>query len=127
VALAVPLRNGRILVARRPCDAHQGGVWEFPGGRIEPGEEPAHAAVRELLEETGLEAAGMEPLVTVLHDYPDRPVRIHAYLAREPAGDVRTDRDRQTRWLLPGELRDLEMPLANGPVVKALCMRLGTP
>ena len=69
VALAIPVREGRALVRRRPAGSHLAGCWEFPGGRVEPGEEPLAAARRELAEETGLRADSWEPLVLVVHDY----------------------------------------------------------
>ena len=88
VALVVPLRDGRVLVARRAPGSHLGGLWEFPGGKIERGEEPGDAARRELEEETGLSAPALEPLVLVDHEYDGRPFRLHAYLARDPVGEV---------------------------------------
>lgn len=123
VALAVPLRDGRILVARRPAGKHLSGCWEFPGGKIEPAETPESAARRELLEETGLEDARLEPLVVVVHDYAERPLRFHVFLARDPRGDVRIDEDREWAWMSPQELQDLEMPPANRPILRALRWR----
>jgi 8-oxo-dGTP diphosphatase len=124
IALAVPLRAGRVLVARRTEEQHQGGLWEFPGGRIESGEEPADAARRELEEETGLRATGVEPLVVVVHDYADRPLRFHVFVAREPEGEVRLDRSREWTWVAPAELEALEMPEANRQMLRALRWRL---
>jgi 8-oxo-dGTP diphosphatase len=69
VALAVAVRGARCLVARRPPGVHLAGAWEFPGGKLEPGETAEAAARRELTEETGLVATALEPLVVVLHEY----------------------------------------------------------
>jgi 8-oxo-dGTP diphosphatase len=124
VALAVPLRDGKVLVARRDDDAHQGGRWEFPGGRVEPGEDPEAAARRELAEETGLSAPRLEPLVLVVHDYVDRPLRLHVFLAAQPAGEVRVDGERAWAWVVPAELGQLEMPEANRRILAALRWRL---
>jgi len=125
VALAIPLREGRVLVGRRPPGSHLGGLWEFPGGRIEPGEEPAAAARRELDEETGLTAGDLEPLVLLVHDYADRPLRFHVFLAREPAGEPRRRPGGEWVWKQPLELRELDMPEANRMMLRALWWRLG--
>jgi len=123
VALAVAVRHGKVLVARRGARAHLGGSWEFPGGKIEPGEAPSEAALRELREETGLEAHEAEPFVAVVHRYPDRAVRLHAFLVREPSGEVRIGEGRDWAWLSPAELASLPMPGANRAIVEALGCR----
>ncbi len=124
IALAVAVRQGRALVARRSPDAHLGGLWEFPGGKIESGEEPAEAARRELREEAGLEGGSLEPLTLFVHSYPDRTVRLHAFLIREPAGEVRVDGDREWAWLAREELLAVPMPEANAAILRALGWRL---
>jgi mutator protein MutT len=124
VAVAVPLRGGLLLVARRAEGSHLAGTWEFPGGRILPGEDPATAARRELREETGLVAGEMEPLAVVLHDYADRGVRLHCFLAREPAGEVRMDGPREWAWVRHDEIVAATMPAANLPILRALAWRL---
>ena len=126
VALAVPIRNGRILVARRGQGSHLEGLWEFPGGRIEREEEPAAAARRELLEEAGLAGGEIEPLLVHVFDYPDRRVNLHVYLMLEPQGDVRVDGGREWAWVACGDLASLPMPEANEPILRALCWRLGS-
>ena len=123
VALAIPLRAGRYLVARRAVEQHLGGTWEFPGGKVEAGEDPAAAAVRELAEETGLVAGIIEPLAVLVHDYRELPLRLHAFLAREPAGEPRLDGDREWAWKSYEELLALDMPAANAPLLKALGWR----
>ncbi len=110
-------------MAERGAAAHLGGLWEFPGGKIEPGEEPQSAALRELKEETGLEGATAEPLVVLVHSYPDRTVRLHAYLIREPAGQVHVDGGRRWAWRPPAELASLPMPEANAAILRALTWR----
>ena len=114
-----------MLIAKRSADQHLGGTWEFPGGKVEPGEEPEAAARRELLEETGLVAEALEPLLVFVHDYPDRRLRFHAYLVRDPAGEPKVDRDRPWAFTPPGGLEGVPMPEANRAILRALQWRLG--
>ena len=120
VALVVPVVDGRLLVARRPAGTHLEGLWEFPGGKIATDEEPPAAARRELTEETGLVAAGLEPLLVVLHRYAEHPVRLHVFLARRTQGTVHT----RWAWKTMAEIAELQMPPANERILTALCRRL---
>jgi 8-oxo-dGTP diphosphatase len=124
VALAIPVVGGEMLVARRPVGTHLEGTWEFPGGKIVSGEDPSAAARRELSEETGLVAEGLEPLLVLVHEYPEHPVRLHVFLARDPSGDVSIGGSREWGWKTLSELRELEMPPANVPILNALQWRL---
>ena len=117
------MRSGLVLVARRAEHQHLAGAWEFPGGKIEQGEDPAVAALRELREETGLTAASAEPLLIFVHDYPDRRLRFHAFVVNDAAGEVATDRDRAFSWVPPSTLSELEMPEANRAILRALRWR----
>ena len=119
------LRENGLLVARRAADRHLPGAWEFPGGKVERGEEPEAAALRELREETGLTAERAEPLVVFVHDYPDARLRFHAFLVREASGEPRVDGGRAWAWRPLEELSDLAMPEANRAVLRALRWRLG--
>ena len=127
IALAIPHRDNRFLVARRDKGLHLAGNWEFPGGKIESGEHPVDAARRELTEETGLVAAELEPLVVVVHDYTERPLRFHVFIARDVGGDVAMDSQREYVWLSLEELSSLEMPAANRQMLRALSWRVGRP
>jgi 8-oxo-dGTP diphosphatase len=121
VALAVPFRARRVLVGQRGTATHLAGLWEFPGGKIGPGEAPADAARRELREETGLAGGEAEALLVHAHDYPDRSVRLHVFLIREPMGDPA----RGWIWVGLDDLDGLDLPPANAPIVPALRRRLG--
>ena len=127
VAVAVVVRADRVLVARRDPQAHLGGCWEFPGGKIRPDEPAAATALRELAEETGLRAGHAEPLVVFVHDYPDRACRFHCFVVRDAEGEVETDGARPWAWVTVDGLSELEMPPANVAIVRALRWRLGPP
>jgi 8-oxo-dGTP diphosphatase len=122
--LAIVVRGGLILVARRAEAQHLPGAWEFPGGRIEEGEEPADAALRELREETGLAAASATSLLVFVHDYPERRLRFHAFVVTDATGEVATDGGRDFAWVAPSSLEGLAMPEANRAILRALRWRL---
>lgn len=125
IALAIPFREGKFLVARRGVGLHLAGSWEFPGGKIENGEPPVDAARREIGEETGLIGGELEPLVVVVHDYAEAPLRFHVFLLRDPQGAVTMDGDREHAWLTLAELMQLEMPEANRQMLRSLRWRMG--
>ena len=127
VALAVPLRGSRVLVARRAAAAHQGGLWEFPGGKLQQGEAAEAAALRELRDETGLAGGSPEPLMVFAYDYPDRAIRFHCFVVREPQGEVEIGGGRRWSWVEFVKLEGLPMPAANASVLRALRWRLGQP
>jgi 8-oxo-dGTP diphosphatase len=122
VAIAIPVRAGRFLVARRSEGTHLPGAWEFPGGKMRQGEHAVDAARRELAEETGLEAGELEPLLVFVHDYPDRSVRLHCFLARDPVGEVAIA-GRKWTWLPRQDLDAGTMPAANVSILRALDWR----
>jgi len=127
VAVAVVTREGRVLVARRGDGSHLEGLWEFPGGKIEPDESPEAAAARELAEETGLGAGALEPLTVFLHSYPERTVRLHVFLARASEGEVVSGTGQAWEWVARDDLAALPMPEANRAILRALGWRTGAP
>ena len=118
------MRGGLVLVARRAETQHLPGAWEFPGGKIAADEEPEAAALRELREETGLDASSAAPLLVFVHDYPDRRLRFHAFVVTDAEGEVATDGGREFAWVSPSSLDDLAMPEANCAILRALKWRL---
>ena len=114
----------RVLIARRPEHIHQGGLWEFPGGKVEGGESLHSALARELAEELGIVIGPIEPLLEVRHDYGDKSVFLDVWLVREYRGRPRGLEGQPLRWVAPGELADFDFPEANRPIVEAIHRRL---
>jgi 8-oxo-dGTP diphosphatase len=112
--------DGKILVARRFDDAHQGGLWEFPGGKLEFGEDARAGLVRELAEELGIEVQSARPLIRVRHDYADRNILLDVWRVSAWHGQVRGREGQELRWLARASLADLPMPAADRPVVAAV-------
>lgn len=120
IAVAIVGRGDRWLVTRRLPDAHLGGLWEFPGGKCEPDESPTEAAIRELLEESGVEADIERALAVQTHDYGDRIVRITPIVCRWESGEPKTLANAECRWVSADELRKLEMPPVNAAIIHTL-------
>jgi 8-oxo-dGTP diphosphatase len=120
VAVGV-LRNdrGEVLVARRHPRAHQGGLWEFPGGKVLPGEDVVAALRRELKEEVGVDLATARPLIRIHHAYADRHVLLDVWYSRAFAGTAWGREGQAVRWVAPEDLLPTDFPAANGPIIKA--------
>ncbi|MFN2360940.1 MAG: Nudix family hydrolase [Marinobacter sp.] len=122
VAVGAIFRNGKVLIARRPEHIHQGGLLEFPGGKVEADESVQQALVREILEETGLRivADDLEPVIEVRHDYGDKRVFLDVWRALSADGEAQGCEGQEIRWLDVGELNDADFPAANRPIIRAL-------
>lgn len=118
VAIALICRGGRVFLQRRnPAGVVLPGRWEFPGGKVEPGESSEQALRRELREEVGLEVDAVQPLAALEHAYPDRRIRLHSYLV-ELAGEPRTGL--AWGWFTPEEAIRLPLPEANLPLLRRI-------
>jgi 8-oxo-dGTP diphosphatase len=111
--------DGRILIAKRPAHAHQGDLWEFPGGKLEPGESVAQALRRELREELNIEAGEASPLIRIRHAYPDRRVLLDVWRVERFEGTPEGLQGQPIRWVRPDDLSDYDFPAANRPIVTA--------
>ncbi len=122
VACALVDADGRVLVARRPEGRPLAGLWEFPGGKLRPGESPEAALVRELREELGIdtEESCLAPLTFASHRYPDHHLLMPLFVCRVWRGIARPREGQELRWVRPGELGRLPMPPADAPLVAAL-------
>lgn len=121
VAVGVIRRqDDHILVARRSADQHQGGLWEFPGGKVEPGESVQQALARELHEELGIQIGRSTPLCQVHHDYGDKAVLLDVWMVNEFAGQPHGREGQPLRWVARSALRHEEFPLANQRIIRAV-------
>jgi 8-oxo-dGTP diphosphatase len=122
VACALVDADGRILLAERPTHKHLGGLWEFPGGKVEDNETPEAALIRELREELSIEtrAACLAPLSFASHAYDDFHLLMPLYICRRWWGSVHPREGQRTRWVRPQALRDYPMPPADAPLIAAL-------
>ncbi len=121
VAVGVILdADQRILITRRADDAHQGGLWEFPGGKVEQGESLESALRRELLEELGITIGAIAPLIEIHHDYGDKRVFLDVHVVQAFRGEARGLEGQPLRWVPAAELADYAFPAANVPIVDAL-------
>src|SRR4026208_550909 len=116
--------SGRLLITQRPAHKELGGLWEFPGGKVEIGEAPEHALVRELKEELDLTVApdALDPFAFASHAYPDFHLLMPLYVATSWQGTLRLDPNaaQASAWVMAHELRDYEMPPADIVLVDRL-------
>lgn len=139
VVAAIVLRGGQVFLTKRADDAHQGGKWEFPGGKVEPGESAIGALSRELKEEIGITIADMagretnietgeaeimqsQAFMTVEHDYPEKKVILDFFLISEFAGEPGGCEGQSFAWFGIDELAQLDFPDANQVVVEKLML-----
>ncbi|MEJ2393063.1 MAG: Nudix family hydrolase [Gammaproteobacteria bacterium] len=112
--------DGRILIARRPQHLHQGGLWEFPGGKVEPGEDVNTALRRELQEELGIGIGQTEPLISLEHDYGDRQVWLDVHRVLDFSGTAHGREGQAVDWVAVDKLSDYEFPAANRAILNAI-------
>ncbi len=119
--------DNRILLAQRPEGKTLAGLWEFPGGKLEPGETPEEALVRELAEELGIstKVACLAPLTFASHAYPDFHLLMPLYICRRWEGTVTSREGQALKWVRASKLRELAMPPADEPLIPHLIDLLG--
>ena len=128
VAAALIDADNRVLIAQRPPGKTLGGLWEFPGGKIEPGERPEAALIRELHEELGItvKEACLAPLTFASHAYPDFHLLMPLFVCRRWEGLAQAREAQALKWVRPGELRAYPMPPADGPLIAPLVELIGS-
>jgi 8-oxo-dGTP diphosphatase len=122
VACALLDGRGRVLLAKRPAGVALAGLWEFPGGKVEPNETPERALVRELAEELAIQVAParLAPLTFASHDYGDFHLLMPLFLCRSWHGSVRAQQGQELAWVWAQELGRYAMPAADEPLKAAL-------
>ena len=121
-AMALVDADGRVLLARRPEGKTMAGLWEFPGGKVLPGETPEAALIRELKEELGLDITEscLAPFTFASHRYEDFHLLMPLFLCRVWDGTPVALEGQELKWLRPGEMKNLAMPPADAPLVAML-------
>ncbi|SFC78775.1 (deoxy)nucleoside triphosphate pyrophosphohydrolase [Tropicimonas isoalkanivorans] len=121
-AVALIDRDGRVLLSQRPDGKSMAGLWEFPGGKVEPGETPETALIRELQEELGIDtwASCLAPLTFASHVYEDFHLLMPLFACRKWQGTPESREGQALRWVRPERLRDFPMPPADVPLVAHL-------
>lgn len=119
VAAVIVGDSQRILLAKRPMDRHQGGLWEFPGGKVEHGEEARAALARELHEELGIVLQDARPLIRVRHEYPDKSVLLDVWRVSAFTGKPHGREGQPIEWVSAQDLPHRDFPAANRPIVTA--------
>jgi 8-oxo-dGTP diphosphatase len=121
-AVALLNEEGKVLLAKRPPGRPLAGLWEFPGGKVDPGEDPETALIRELMEELGIEIARADlvPLTFVSHAYPEFHLLMPLYLCKRWEGDIAAQENQELLWVKPDELRLYDMPPADEPLKASL-------
>jgi 8-oxo-dGTP diphosphatase len=114
--------DGRVLIAQRPEGKSMAGLWEFPGGKVEPGERPEQCLIRELKEELGIAVKEecLAPLTFASHTYPDFYLLMPLYVCRRWEGFAEGREGQKLKWVRPNDLRDYPMPAADEPLISHL-------
>jgi len=120
VVAAIIRDNGKILITQRLDNVHLAGLWEFPGGKVEPGESLEVALEREIREEVGLEIRVIDEFFTVDHDYPAKSVRLHFFNCAVLKGEARPIDVADLRWVSPRDLRNYRFPPADADLIARL-------
>ena len=114
--------DGRVLIAQRPAGKSMAGLWEFPGGKVDPGERPEDALIRELKEELGIvvKEACLAPLTFASHSYEDFHLLMPLYVCRRWEGTVAPHEGQKLAWVRPNRLKEYPMPPADVPLISHL-------
>lgn len=120
VAVGVIKRGSFVFISKRPDALHQGGRWEFPGGKVEAGESVEQALARELKEEVDLTVTNAKPMLVLEYDYPEKRVKLDVWLVEDPQGDGQGLEGQQVAWVHFQDLPHYQFPDANAPILEAV-------
>jgi mutator protein MutT len=120
VAAALVFRDGKLLITQRYSDAHLGGLWEFPGGKREPGESFEACLARELVEELGVQVEVGPLIETLEHAYPEKTVRLQFYICEVLQGEPRPIGCAAAQWISQAQLSEYRFPAADARLIEKL-------
>lgn len=122
VAVGAIVKDGCVLLAKRAAHQHQGGLWEFPGGKVEAHEDVLAALARELQEELAISPIQASPLIQISHQYADKAVLLDVWQVNAFDGEPRGVEGQPIQWVPIEQLHTFEFPAANKPIVSALML-----
>ncbi len=120
VSAALIWHGGKLLITQRHARSHLGGLWEFPGGKREPGETFEQCLAREIREELGVEISVGELFEEIIHDYPEKSVHLKFFLCRLLSGDPKPLDCAAVKWITANELDEYEFPAADAQILETL-------
>ncbi len=120
VAVGVIYHQQQFFITQRKSNAHQGGKWEFPGGKVEANETVAQALARELKEEVNIDVLACQPLTTISHDYGDKKVLLEVFLVDNFSGEACAQEGQLQQWCSLADLATLDFPKANNEIISLL-------
>ncbi|WNC68057.1 8-oxo-dGTP diphosphatase MutT [Thalassotalea nanhaiensis] len=120
VAVGVIYKDQQFFLTKRLEHTHQGGKWEFPGGKVENDETVHEALHRELKEEIAIDTLAIRPLIEISHDYSDKHVLLEVFLVDQFLGEPTAQEGQQQGWFKKGELTTIDFPKANTPIVNKI-------
>ncbi|KPZ55843.1 8-oxo-dGTP diphosphatase MutT [Pseudoalteromonas sp. S3776] len=123
VAVGVIKKNNAIFICKRANEQHQGGLWEFPGGKVEAGESVFAALKRELSEEVGITIHSSSQLMVIEHDYGDKCVKLDIHVVSNFSGEAHGAEGQPSEWVAINELSNYEFPAANAEIIEKIHAR----
>lgn len=123
VAVGVIKKNNAIFICKRADEQHQGGLWEFPGGKVEAGESVFVALKRELIEEVGLTIHSSSQLMVIEHDYGDKCVKLDVHVVSNFSGEAHGAEGQPSEWVAISELENYDFPEANAVIIQKIVAR----
>ena len=123
VAVGVIKKNNAIFICKRADDQHQGGLWEFPGGKVEASESVFAALKRELIEEVGITIHSSSQLMVIEHDYGDKCVKLDIHVVSNFSGEAHGAEGQPSEWVNISELTHYDFPAANAEIIEKLQSR----
>ena len=120
VAAGLVFHAGKLLITQRRPDDHLGGFWEFPGGKVEPGETFEHCLVRELREELGIEISVGEEIEDITHSYPEKTVHLKFFVCKLVSGDASPIHCHALAWVNHDRLCQYQFPAADAKLLTLL-------